>query len=167
MNRSQAVPIATRLALAVVGVAWTALCLVRAQSTPAPASKPAAEPATPGFSFPYRENGQVLFRFSGSSYRGLTEMTVDQFTLETFKTNTGLAEWIVTSPQCVVSTTSRAVHSAGPVLLRQADGLFSLAGNGFQWSHAAQQLVISNHVRATFRLTLFPTLTGGTNSPAP
>ena len=146
-----------------------ALCLVRAQVPAAgkPTGSPAAaatEPAKQGFSFPYRDNGQVLFRFSGKSYRGLTEMTVDQFTLETFKTNTGLAEWIVTSPQCVVSTASRAVHSTGPVLLRQADGLFSLAGEGFQWSHSAQQLVISNHVRATFRLTLFPTLTGSTNT---
>ena len=114
-------------------------------------------PAPAGFSFPYKEGGRVVFRFSGSrcSSVSLSELSVEKFTLETYNTNTGLAEWVGTAPQCIVSTAAREIHSPGPILLRQADGQFSISGEGFSWSHASDRLVISNRVHATFRATLF------------
>lgn len=168
VKRSPAAPPIARFALA--GVLSCGVLIALAQSpsakpgTAGPGSAAARLIATnqiqKGFSFPYQESGRVVFRFSGSQYRALslTELSVEQFTLETFNTNSGLAEWVGIAPQCVVSTTSREVHSSGPVTLKQADGQFSLSGVGFSWSHAADRLVISNKLHATFHTSLFSPL---------
>jgi hypothetical protein len=109
----------------------------------------------------------VVFRFSGSRYSplSLTELAVQQFTLETYNTNTGLAEWVGTAPQCVVSTGAKEIHSSGSLLLRQADGQFSVAAEGFHWSHATDRLVLSNRVHATFHATLFSPVTSAAPPP--
>ncbi len=171
VKRSPAAPPIARFALA--GVLSCGVLIALAQSPSSKPSGPAPKSPGPaaarliatnqiqkGFSFPYQEGGRVVFRFSGSQYRALslTELSVEQFTLETFNTNSGLAEWVGIAPQCVVSTTSREVHSAGPVTLKQADGQFSLSGVGFSWSHAADRLVISNKLHATFHTSLFSPL---------
>ena len=125
----------------------------------------ATSPAPQGFSFPYKEGGRVVFRFSGSRYSAvsLTELSVEKFTLETFNTNSGLAEWVGSAPRCIVSTGAREIHSPDSLLLRQADGQFSVSGEGFHWSHATDRLVLSNRVHATFRATLFsPATPAGT-----
>lgn len=169
VKRSPAATPIIRFALA--GAFFTCLWIAWGQ-TPKPATDSstraaAAPPATQGFSFPYREGGGVVFRFSGTQYRplGLTELLVDQFTLETFKTNSGLAEWIATAPQCIVSTTGREIHSPGSLKLRQADGQFTIEGQGFHWSHGSQRLVISNHVHVSFSSTLFPVMSESGSKP--
>ena len=74
------------------------------------------------------------------------QVLVRQLKLETFGTN-GLPQYVVEAPECLYDQLKNTANSAGPLVVRQADGKFRLDGVGFWWQGNAQFLTISNQER--------------------
>ena len=73
------------------------------------------------------------------------------FRVETYRDD-GTPELVGEAPECLLNLSTKDVVSAGPLSVRQADGLFSVRGEGFAWSQESGRLVLSNKVHTTFRL---------------
>jgi hypothetical protein len=71
---------------------------------------------------------------------------IRQLKLETFGTN-GQPEYVVEAPECLYDQFKNTANSAGPLVVRQADGRVRLEGVGFGWLGNDDLLVISNQVR--------------------
>jgi len=65
--------------------------------------------------------------------------------LETFRKD-GLPELVVETPECTHSSTGRVIYSSGPLLVKTADGGFSIRGEGFLYQQTNSTLIISNNV---------------------
>ena len=144
-----------RVSLAQLGVVLAAGAAVLS-----PVFRSQAQPTagTPGFNFPYKKEGLLKARFTGASAKPVslvqpTLLVVEQFQVETFRDD-GAAELIGTAPQCRLNVGTKDASSAGPIPVTQADGLFKLQGDGFHWNQESGRLVLSNHVRTTFRFTI-------------
>jgi len=70
---------------------------------------------------------------------------VRQLKLETFATN-GQPQYVVEAPECLYDQFKNTANSAGPLVVRQADGKVRLDGVGFWWQGNADFLTISNQV---------------------
>jgi lipopolysaccharide export system protein LptA len=66
--------------------------------------------------------------------------------LETFLEN-GEPELVMEAPQCIHDSSARTVSSAGPLMVRMADGSFSIQGEGFHFQQTNSVLAISNRVQ--------------------
>ena len=71
---------------------------------------------------------------------------VRQLKLATFDTN-GHPQYVVEAPECLYDQFKNTANSAGPLVVRQADGRFRLDGVGFWWQGNQQFLTISNQER--------------------
>lgn len=141
------------------GLAGLAFWVARAQA-PAPQSSASSPPATgaQGWVFTLRESGQVRARFGGATAvpLGTNRFDVQKLAVDTFST-AGEPELSATAPRCEVALAggSFVAQSPGEIRIVQADGRFTLQGEGFHWDHGAQRLALSNRVRARVKLT-FP-----------
>jgi hypothetical protein len=70
---------------------------------------------------------------------------VRQLKLETFATN-GQPEYVVEAPECLYDQFKNTANSAGPLVVRQADGKVRLDGVGFWWQGSDEFLTVSNQV---------------------
>lgn len=144
------------------GLAGLGFWLARAQA-PAPAGP--AGPANPspgggaqGWVFTLRESGQVRARFGGATAAplGTNRFDVRKLAVDTFN-GAGEPDLSATAPRCEVTLAGGGfvAQSPGEIRIVQAEGRFTLQGEGFHWDHGAQRLALSNRVRARVKLT-FP-----------
>ena len=70
---------------------------------------------------------------------------VRQLKLETYGTN-GQPQYVVEAPECLYDQFQNTANSAGPLVVRQADGKVRLDGVGFWWQGNADFLTVSNQV---------------------
>jgi|TARA_B100001971_G_scaffold85197_1_gene78749 hypothetical protein len=54
---------------------------------------------------------------------------------------------IIRAPRCFFNFSTRVASSAGPMMMRRADGQAMMEGRGFVWEQRGSTLVISNDVR--------------------
>lgn len=153
----------SRLAGLVGGLAGFGFWLARAQAPAPPPAAAASAPAQPpagaqGWVFTLRESGQVRARFGGATAvpLGTNRFDVQKLAVDTFS-SAGEPELSATAPRCEVALAggSFVAQSPGEIRIVQADGRFTLQGEGFHWDHGAQRLALSNRVRARVKLT-FP-----------
>ncbi|MFM7099540.1 MAG: hypothetical protein ACKO3N_00020 [Verrucomicrobiota bacterium] len=143
------------------GLAGLGFWLARAQAPapPGPQSPATSPPAggAQGWVFTLRESGQVRARFGGATAAplGTNRFDVRQLAVDTFSA-AGEADLSATAPRCEVTLAGGGfvAQSPGEIRIVQADGRFTLQGQGFHWDHGAQRLALSNRVRARVQLTL-------------
>lgn len=131
----------------------------------------AAQPTStaPGFSFPYKKNGLLQALFTGASAKPVnlaqpTLLVVEQFRVETFRED-GTPDLTGTAPKCLLNVGTKDASSAGPLTATQADGQFSLGGEGFRWDHESGRLTISNKFHFRLRADAF-NATGPSSLPS-
>ncbi|HAB18899.1 MAG TPA: hypothetical protein PLX89_25215 [Verrucomicrobiota bacterium] len=114
---------------------------------------------SPRSTFPYKKEGRLVARFSWTDPQPLsatlTSYQVRDFQVETFAPD-GTPNLVGEAPQCQFNTATKSVSSSGPLKVSQVGGLFSLAGEGFEWNHESGRLVLSNRVRTVIRLNVLP-----------
>lgn len=152
MKRVSSVQLAAVLAAA--GALWAWVHPARAQPSADVAGGNVAGSVT-GFSLPYKQGGVLKARFTGASSisQSATLHLVRQFRVETYRDD-GTPELVGEAPECLLNLSTKDISSAGPLAVRQADGQFTVRGEGFVWHHESGRLVLSNKVHTTFRLNL-------------
>jgi lipopolysaccharide export system protein LptA len=95
---------------------------------------------------------RIKTRLQGAKARPLsnTLVLVTGARLETFKEN-GEPELVMETPECTHDSANHTVSSAGPLLVKMADGSFSIQGVGFQFQQTNSTLTISNRVETVAR----------------
>lgn len=127
---------------------------------PLPLRAQTANGGAPGYSFPFKNReGLLVARFTGATATPVslaqpTLLNVDQFRVETFRPN-GTPDLIGTAPHCLLNAATKDASSSGPLTVTQADGQFTLQGEGFQWNHETGTLTISNRFHMTFHSAEF------------
>lgn len=80
-----------------------------------------------------------------------TQVLIKGLHIETYD-RAGATNLIVEAPQCQFDYSSRNAWSSGPLMVRDAQGRFTLEGqNGFLWRQTNSYLNVSNKVRTTIR----------------
>ncbi len=130
------------------------------------ASDEPAAGAVQGWTFALRQDGRLQARFAGETAvpLALRQFRVRGLRVETFRAD-GERDIVGVAPACEVSFTegnSFLVTSPGPLEVTQADGRFTVSGEGFRWNHETQRLTLTNNVRTLLRLSL-----PGSETPAP
>lgn len=143
--------------LAVAGVTAPPAKRGAATNAPAAAPVPAAEQVVRNWNFSVQKEGRTAGRFHGGTARVVAprEFDVEDMTAETFRSD-GEGDLTAESPRCRIAVTTNGflVTSPGALKITQADGRFSLTGEGFRWDHGAQRLVVSNRVESFLLITL-------------
>ncbi len=109
------------------------------------------------------EHTQGRFHGDTAQIVGPNEFQVTTFHVDTYRPD-GEGDLTADSPACRVRITTNGflVTSPGPIQLIQANGRFSLTGEGFRWDHGAQRFTVSNKVVSILLLSLPRPETRGT-----
>ena len=141
-------PALTGLALAGMALFLTGTGGVRAQDSPAKDSpvKNASDFSSVEYYDPPNQM-QIKSRLAGAEAIPQPDgrVLVRQLKLETYGTN-GQPQYVVEAPECLYDQFKNTANSAGPLVVRQADGKVRLDGVGFWWQGNADFLTISNQV---------------------
>jgi hypothetical protein len=78
------------------------------------------------------------------------KILIKKLKLQTFRED-GAGEFIMRADDCLYDTKARSAESAGPLVMRTADGRFSTEGEGFLWCENESILIISNRVHTIFQ----------------
>ncbi len=115
-------------------------------STAAVAAPSATGGSGKDFKLPeYDAQGRMKSQVAGKSVKQLpnNQMLITTLYLETYRDD-GKVEMIVEAPECLYDTQRRTASSAGQMKARQADGKFTITGEGFEWRQTNSVLIISN-----------------------
>ena len=115
-------------------------------STSVVVAQPASGGSGKNFKLPeYDAQGRIKSQVAGKSVKQLpnNQMLITTLYLETFRDD-GKVELIVEAPECLYDTQRRTASSAGKMKARQADGKFTITGEGFEWRQTNSVLIISN-----------------------
>lgn len=106
------------------------------------------------FSVPFSEQGRQTARLTGKGWKIQPDGTMLLQTARVENHDPGgntNANVIVFATNCIADLKQNVVWSADGLGLRTADGQFALAGVGFTWSQARNELIVSNQVRTEVR----------------
>lgn len=106
------------------------------------------------FSVPFSEQGRQTAMLTGKGWKILPDGTMLLQTARVENHDRGgntNANVIVFATNCIADLKQNVVWSADGLGLRTADGQFALAGVGFTWSQARNELTVSNQVRTEVR----------------
>ena len=106
------------------------------------------------FSVPFSEQGRQTAMLTGKGWKILPDGTMLLQTARVENHDPGgntNANVIVFATNCIADLKHNVVWSSDGLGLRTADGQFALAGVGFTWSQARNELSVSNQVRTEVR----------------
>ena len=114
------------------------------------------------------ENGQVTTILRGEEINGsqITQLSIQL----NKKGEKSTPEFFIESPECEIPQLSKSIYDASSsksIILRTADGGFTIEGIGWKWSQSQGLLVISNKVTTIIRKDLIGARRNGTASPTP
>ncbi len=93
----------------------------------------------------YDPQGRLKSQVTGKGVKQLpnSQMLITTLHLETYRDD-GKVELIVEAPECLYDSKRRIATSPGEMRARQADGKFTITGQGFEWQQTNSVLIISN-----------------------
>lgn len=127
---------------------WRIACLLLLAAIPSAAQRVIE---MRGFKFSEDDDApqetKVKIRLEGAKAQPLQGglVLVSEARVRTFRED-GLPELVIEAPDCTHNSTNRTMSSSGPLLVKTADGSFSIRGNGFLYQQTNRTLFISNNV---------------------
>ena len=113
----------------------------------------------------YDDKGHMKSQVAGKGVKQLpnNQMLITSLYLETYRED-GKVEMIVEAPECLYDSKRRVASSAGNMKARQADGKYTITGEGFEWQQTNSVLIISNRAHTIISKELLKPQTPPTTS---